>query len=51
MEDQTCAWFALCDEPADSTLPHPTLGATPVCARHRAWVLEKAGGNYNGAEA
>jgi hypothetical protein len=27
-----CRWFLRCDRPAASTLPHPVLGAVPVCA-------------------
>jgi hypothetical protein len=28
-----CEWFALCDNPAVGTLPHPVLGDVPVCDR------------------
>ena len=26
-----CRWFLLCDNPAVTTLPHPILGAVPIC--------------------
>lgn len=29
----TCAWFALCDRPADYTVSHPILGEVPTCRR------------------
>jgi hypothetical protein len=28
-----CQWFALCDNPAVTTEPHPVLGAVPICQR------------------
>jgi hypothetical protein len=28
-----CRWFIRCDAPAVTTLPHPILGAVPVCQR------------------
>jgi hypothetical protein len=28
-----CQWFALCDRAATTTVPHPTLGNVPCCAR------------------
>ena len=36
----TCAWFALCDNPATGTLPHPILGDVLVCDRCRAIVTD-----------
>lgn len=30
-----CAWFAMCDHPATSFMPHPGLGAVPICDRCR----------------
>lgn len=30
-----CRWFALCDHQATSTMPHPILGAVPICDRCR----------------
>lgn len=32
----TCRWFALCENEATGTLPHPVLGDVPVCDRCRA---------------
>jgi hypothetical protein len=29
----TCQWFLLCTNPATSTMPHPILGAVPICQR------------------
>jgi len=29
----TCAWFALCDRPADGLRSHPVLGSVPICDR------------------
>ena len=26
-----CQWFALCDNEATTTRPHPTLGDVPIC--------------------
>lgn len=28
-----CQWFARCDNPATTALPHPTLGSVPCCQR------------------
>lgn len=28
-----CAWFALCENPATTTEPHPILGPVPICQR------------------
>lgn len=28
-----CAWFALCDNDATMTRPHPILGDVPICNR------------------
>lgn len=28
-----CQWFALCDNPAMTTLAHPVLGDVPICNR------------------
>lgn len=30
---QVCEWFALCENPATGTTPHPILGAVPTCDR------------------
>jgi len=35
---EPCEWFALCDRPAEGTMPHPTLGLVPICERCRAKV-------------
>lgn len=32
-EETTCAWFALCPNPADGTVRHPILGDVPTCQR------------------
>lgn len=31
--ENACQWFLLCDNPATTTMPHPTLGNVPICAR------------------
>jgi hypothetical protein len=28
-----CMWFALCDNDAATTRPHPILGDVPICTR------------------
>jgi len=28
-----CAWFAMCDRPADGAVSHPILGWVPTCRR------------------
>ena len=28
---ERCRWFALCENPATSTEPHPVLGLVPIC--------------------
>lgn len=33
LEAKQCKWFALCQHPAVSVLPHPVLGEVPVCDR------------------
>jgi hypothetical protein len=33
-----CQWFALCDQPATGTMPHPILGDVPICDRCREFV-------------
>lgn len=33
-----CEWFALCDNPATGTEPHPILGDVPICDRCAAKV-------------
>lgn len=38
-----CAWFALCDRPAVTTVQHPILGAVPCCARCAAFATGKPG--------
>jgi hypothetical protein len=30
---QLCEWFALCDNLATTTRPHPILGDVPICER------------------
>ena len=27
----TCKWFLRCDNPATGIMPHPVLGAVPIC--------------------
>lgn len=31
-----CSWWALCENPAATTEPHPILGDVPICARCQA---------------
>lgn len=31
-----CEWFAMCDNLATGTIPHPVLGDVPICDRCRA---------------
>lgn len=31
-----CEWFALCDNEATTEMPHPILGAVPICERCKA---------------
>jgi hypothetical protein len=33
-----CEWFALCDNRATGTMPHPVLGEVPICDRCRTKV-------------
>ena len=33
-----CQWFLQCENPATTTLPHPTLGEVPCCARCAGFV-------------
>jgi hypothetical protein len=33
-----CQWFLFCNNPATSTMRHPTLGNVPICDRCRARV-------------
>lgn len=33
-----CEWFALCDNTATTTQPHPILGPVPICDRCKAKV-------------
>lgn len=33
LELPTCAWYALCDNPAPYVVDHPVLGAVRVCRR------------------
>lgn len=35
---EPCQWFALCDNAAVTTEPHPILGDVPICARCAAKV-------------
>lgn len=35
-----CQWFALCENEATTTEPHPILGNVPICARCKAKVAE-----------
>jgi hypothetical protein len=35
-----CRWFAMCENAATGTMPHPVLGDVPICDRCRA-VAEK----------
>jgi hypothetical protein len=35
---ELCKWFALCDHPANGTMPHPVLGEVPICDRCRAKI-------------
>jgi hypothetical protein len=37
---QQCQWFALCDNPADKEVDHPSLGWVPCCDAHIAWLTE-----------
>ena len=32
-EGQECKWWAMCDNPATTTEPHPILGDVPICDR------------------
>jgi hypothetical protein len=32
MAERLCEWWAQCDRAAVTTLPHPVLGAVPICA-------------------
>ena len=32
-EGQECQWWAMCDNPATTTEPHPVLGDVPICDR------------------
>lgn len=32
----TCEWFALCENVATATEPHPILGSIPICERCKA---------------
>ena len=32
-KQEPCKWFALCDNPATTTKPHPILGSVPICQR------------------
>lgn len=34
----TCEWFALCDREALTLMPHPVLGAVPICGPCRSKV-------------
>jgi len=31
--EQLCEWFALCDNIATATEPHPVIGSVPICDR------------------
>jgi hypothetical protein len=31
--DVLCQWYALCENPATGTMPHPVLGNVPICER------------------
>lgn len=37
-----CQWFALCENTAEDTEPHPVLGDVPVCPRCKAKVAALA---------
>lgn len=32
-ERPECEWFAMCDNRAIGTLPHPVIGPVPICER------------------
>lgn len=32
-DSQRCQWFALCENEATTTEPHPVLGNVPICQR------------------
>jgi hypothetical protein len=34
-----CRWFALCNRPATTAVPHPVLGMVPCCDRCAAFAL------------
>lgn len=41
LAEQTCQWFALCANPATTSIQHPILGSVPTCSRCAAKAAEQ----------
>ena len=46
-EGQECKWWAMCDNPATTTEPHPILGDVPICDRCAAKLRKIEGLDEN----